>query len=82
MLDSDRTGRERFWELQTMRLAQTRHFPDEISDQWDCRLERLRAIVEGAGNRTLSTLNDPGQGRRRARSETARAGRRRARVRR
>ncbi len=47
LLSSDRTGRERVWELQTRRLAQTRHYLDEISDQWDCMLERLQATVEG-----------------------------------
>jgi DNA-binding transcriptional ArsR family regulator len=36
---SDRVGRERIWELQTARLEQ-------ISDQWNAALERLRAFVE------------------------------------
>ena len=49
LLSSDRTGRERVWELQTRRLAETRHYLDEISHQWDCMLERLRTIVEGPG---------------------------------
>jgi DNA-binding transcriptional ArsR family regulator len=48
LLSSDRTGRERVWELQTKRLAETRHYLDEISDQWDSMLERLRTTVEGA----------------------------------
>ena len=48
LLSSDRTGRERVWEVRTRQLAETRHYLDEISDQWDCMLERLRTTVEGA----------------------------------
>jgi DNA-binding transcriptional ArsR family regulator len=43
---SDRVGRERIWELQTARLEQARRSLDQISDQWDAALERLRAFVE------------------------------------
>jgi len=48
LLRSDRTGRERVWELQARRLAETRQYLDQISDQWDGLLERLRSTVEGA----------------------------------
>jgi DNA-binding transcriptional ArsR family regulator len=47
LVSSDRTGRERIWELHTRRLAEARHCLDEISDQWDGALQRLRLIVEG-----------------------------------
>jgi hypothetical protein len=43
---SGRTGRERIWELQTRRLAQVRRYLDQISEQWDGTLQRLRAFVE------------------------------------
>jgi DNA-binding transcriptional ArsR family regulator len=43
---SDRIGRERIWELQTARLEQARRALDQISNQWDAALERLRAFVE------------------------------------
>ena len=43
---SDRTGRERIWELQTRRLAQVRRYLDQISGQWDNTLQRLAAFVE------------------------------------
>jgi DNA-binding transcriptional ArsR family regulator len=49
LVSSDRTGRERIWELQTRPLAEARQYLDEISDQWDGVLERLRALVEGTG---------------------------------
>ena len=39
-------GRERIWELQTRRLTQVRRYLDQISDQWDGTLQRLRAFVE------------------------------------
>ena len=46
LVRSDRAGRERIWELQTRRLAQVRRYLDQISDQWDGTLQRLRAFVE------------------------------------
>jgi hypothetical protein len=49
VVSSDRAGRERIWELQTRPLAEARQCLDEISDQWDGVLERLRGLVEGAG---------------------------------
>jgi DNA-binding transcriptional ArsR family regulator len=49
LVSSDRTGRERIWELQMKPLAEARRYLDEISDQWDSVLERLRTLVEGTG---------------------------------
>ena len=43
---SKRDGRERIWEIQPKRLADAKRFLDQISDQWDDALERLRARVE------------------------------------
>jgi len=47
LLDSERVGRERQWRLQSQRLAAVRDYLDRVSAQWDRRLERLRALVEG-----------------------------------
>ncbi len=46
LVRSGRAGRERIWELQSSRLAEARRYLDQISDQWDGALERLRALVE------------------------------------
>jgi len=46
LLRSRRAGRERIWELQSERLAEVRQYLDQISEQWDLALERLRALVE------------------------------------
>jgi DNA-binding transcriptional ArsR family regulator len=46
LVSSNRTGRERIWELEASRLAAARRHLVEISDQWDGALERLRALVE------------------------------------
>jgi DNA-binding transcriptional ArsR family regulator len=43
---STREGRERIWEIQTKRLAEVRQHLDQISDQWDRAIDRLRALVE------------------------------------
>lgn len=43
---SGRVGRERIWSLQPSRLTQVRRYLDQISEQWDATLERLRAFVE------------------------------------
>jgi DNA-binding transcriptional ArsR family regulator len=43
---SIRAGRESIWELQPGRLAQVRRYLNEISEQWDRALERLREFVE------------------------------------
>lgn len=41
-----REGRERIWELETRRLELARQTLDQISNQWDSALLRLRAFVE------------------------------------
>jgi DNA-binding transcriptional ArsR family regulator len=46
LVRSGRNGRERIWELQTKRLADVRHYLDQISMQWDDALARLRTLVE------------------------------------
>ena len=44
-----RSGRERIWELETKRLEKARRCLDQISDQWDAAIARLRAFVEDEG---------------------------------
>ncbi|MET0535458.1 MAG: metalloregulator ArsR/SmtB family transcription factor [Steroidobacter sp.] len=46
LVRSGRAGRERIWELQTRRLTQVRRYLEQISDQWDDTLQRLKAFVE------------------------------------
>ena len=46
LVRSDRAGRERLWEVERPRLAEIRGYLDEISQEWDDRLARLRAFVE------------------------------------
>jgi DNA-binding transcriptional ArsR family regulator len=43
---SSRNGRERIWELRTRRLSEVQHYLDQISQQWDAVLGRLRDFVE------------------------------------
>lgn len=40
------SGRERIWEIETKRLEKARRCLDQISDQWDLAIDRLRAFVE------------------------------------
>jgi len=47
LVTSARDGRENVYELAPRRLAEARRHLDEISQQWDRALERLRAFVEG-----------------------------------
>ncbi|HJR73350.1 MAG TPA: metalloregulator ArsR/SmtB family transcription factor [Luteimonas sp.] len=46
LVKSERSGRERVWQLQPRRLAEVRRYLDMISAQWDGALERLRGLVE------------------------------------
>jgi DNA-binding transcriptional ArsR family regulator len=46
VVHGSRSGRERIWELETRRLAKARRCLDQISDQWDAAISRLRAFVE------------------------------------
>ena len=41
-----KSGREQIWELETRRLEMARRCLDQISDQWDIALDRLKAFVE------------------------------------
>lgn len=41
-----RRGRERIWELDTDRLNEARRWLDQIAQEWDDALERLRQFVE------------------------------------
>ena len=40
------SGRERIWQLETARLDKARRYLDDISDQWDVAIGRLKALVE------------------------------------
>jgi DNA-binding transcriptional ArsR family regulator len=46
LVRSTREGRAQIWELQPKRLAEARRYLDQISDQWDEAIERLRRLVE------------------------------------
>lgn len=46
LVTSTREGRERIWEIQPRRLADAKHYLDQISSQWDAAIERLRVFVE------------------------------------
>jgi DNA-binding transcriptional ArsR family regulator len=43
---SNRAGRERIWQIETARLAKARRCLDQIGEQWDAAITRLRAFVE------------------------------------
>jgi DNA-binding transcriptional ArsR family regulator len=47
LVRSSRVGRDRSWRIEVQQLVKTRAYLDRISAQWDARLERLRAFVEG-----------------------------------
>jgi DNA-binding transcriptional ArsR family regulator len=46
LVRSSRAGRERIWEIRTQRLAEVGRYLDQISDQWDEAIGRLRTLVE------------------------------------
>jgi DNA-binding transcriptional ArsR family regulator len=46
LVRSTREGRERIWEMRTERLDEVRRYLDQISQQWDSAIARLRAHVE------------------------------------
>ncbi|HEY3131387.1 MAG TPA: metalloregulator ArsR/SmtB family transcription factor [Acidobacteriota bacterium] len=46
LVHGSRSGRERIWELQTKRLEKARRCLDQISNQWDAAIARLKAFVE------------------------------------
>jgi DNA-binding transcriptional ArsR family regulator len=47
LVRSDRAGRDRLWRVEPDRLTEIRGYLDRISAQWDARLVRLRAFVDG-----------------------------------
>jgi DNA-binding transcriptional ArsR family regulator len=46
LVRSTRKGRERIWEIRPRRLGDARRYLDQISNQWDEAIGRLRALVE------------------------------------
>jgi len=46
LVRSRRSGRESIWQLEQRRLKEARHHLEQISEQWDEVLGRLRALVE------------------------------------
>ena len=46
LVHDTRRGRERIWTLDTDRLEEARRSLDQIAQQWDAALERLRSFVE------------------------------------
>ena len=49
LVRSDRVGRDRLWRIETHQLTKIRKYLDQISAQWDARLDRLRTMVESDG---------------------------------
>jgi DNA-binding transcriptional ArsR family regulator len=47
LVRDSRRGRERIWELEPRRLERARRSLEQISDQWDAAIGRLKAFVEG-----------------------------------
>jgi DNA-binding transcriptional ArsR family regulator len=41
-----RRGRERIWELQPKRLEMASRYLDDVSQQWDVAIDRLRTFLE------------------------------------
>jgi DNA-binding transcriptional ArsR family regulator len=46
LAQGSRRGRERIWALEPRRLERARRCLDQIADQWDGAIDRLRAFVE------------------------------------
>jgi DNA-binding transcriptional ArsR family regulator len=46
LAQDSRRGRERIWELEPGRLERARRCLEQISDQWDAAIGRLKAFVE------------------------------------
>lgn len=46
LIKDRRQGRERIWELEPDRLELANQYLDQISEQWDTALGRLKAFVE------------------------------------
>jgi DNA-binding transcriptional ArsR family regulator len=46
LVRSEKRGRERIWSVRSESLSAAADHLTELSRQWDCRIERLRALVE------------------------------------
>lgn len=46
LVSGARSGRERLWAIEGAKLEEARRCLDEISREWDVRLDRLRDFVE------------------------------------
>lgn len=46
LVRSRRSGLERIWEMQPLRLTAARRYLDQLSAQWDQAIDRWRALVE------------------------------------
>jgi DNA-binding transcriptional ArsR family regulator len=46
LVRDERAGRERIWQLEPQRLEEARRSLEQISQQWDDALGRLKAFVE------------------------------------
>lgn len=46
LVRDSRRGRERIWELEPKRIDKARRWLDQISEQWDAAIDRLKAFVE------------------------------------
>jgi DNA-binding transcriptional ArsR family regulator len=46
LVHGTRHGRERIWQLETVRFEKAQRYLDQISQQWDGALARLKAFVE------------------------------------
>jgi DNA-binding transcriptional ArsR family regulator len=46
LVHDNRRGRERIWELEPRRLERARDCLEQISNQWDAVISRLKAFVE------------------------------------
>jgi DNA-binding transcriptional ArsR family regulator len=46
LVRDNRRGRERIWELEPRRLERARRSLEQIADQWDVAIGRLKAFVE------------------------------------
>ena len=49
LVRSNRSGRQVVWELEPRRVAQIRAHLEQIAEDWDRALSRLRTIVEDDG---------------------------------
>ena len=48
LVRDSRRGRERIWELEPKRLERARRYLDQIANDWDSAIARLRRFVEDA----------------------------------